>query len=250
MRETPETTVPQSPERVFPPWSIETLVAWTVAYIALAFPISYLYGWAIARANAHLQFGIDVLITLLIRGNTAIALHALLGFLFILFFLKRAGFSLRNIWGTYSAKSVHLGIGLLIGGSIVVVSSMVFTSIREQIIAPPVNPVPIDWRLLFATETASLAAGCLAEELLFRGLLYQAIRLKNTAYRAAVFSALIFTGSHIHHFANPPQLVSDLFLGLFSAFLFERSHSLTSCVILHFAANITVVTLYYMNNFC
>lgn len=250
MSETPEPPVTQSPaERVFPPWSVETLVAWAVAYIALAYPIGYLYGWIIAHINVYSHLRIDVFIELLLRGSTAIAVHASAGLLFILFFSNRAGFSLRNIWGTYSVNPVNFGIALLMGSSLVVASSTVFTSVREQIIAPPVNPLHVDWRLLFATETVGLAIGSIAEEVFFRGLFYQAVRLKNTVFRAAIFSAFIFAGSHIYHFTNAPQLISDFLVGIFTAFLFERTHSLTPCVVLHFAANTTVLVIHYMSNY-
>ena len=250
MSETPDTPVPQSPaERVFPPWSIETLVAWAVFYVAIAYPVGYCYGWMIAHANSHFKMGMEALVVCLIRGNTAVALHSFAGLSFVYFFLKREGFSVSSIWGSFSVKPIYLGMALFVGAAVVVVSSSLFTSISKQITAPPVHPPLIDWRLLFATETASLAVGSITEELFFRGLLYQAIRHKTTPFSAIIYSALIFAGSHTYHLENTPQLASDLSIGILTASLFERTHSLTPCVALHFVANTTVLMLHYLHNY-
>ena len=77
----------------------------------------------------------------------------------------------------------------------------------------------------------------IAEELLFRGVVYKRIRLYLGVYPALVLSALLFGVIHV----NLVQFLYATILGLLLAFLLEKTRRLSVAVIGHMAANIIAV---------
>jgi membrane protease YdiL (CAAX protease family) len=73
----------------------------------------------------------------------------------------------------------------------------------------------------------------LAEELLFRGVLYQALRRTMPVGSAALFSALIFAGMHLSIVLFVPLAL----MGFVLALLFERSGSLIPTILVHACNN-------------
>ncbi len=79
----------------------------------------------------------------------------------------------------------------------------------------------------------------LAEELIFRGVLFRRIRVIGSFKRAAIFSTLLFSLSH----GNVVQLVYTLILGMFLAYAYEKYGSFKAPLILHITVNITSLAL-------
>ncbi len=93
--------------------------------------------------------------------------------------------------------------------------------------------------LLVLGLVVSLLLAPLAEEVVFRGILYQSLRKRMGATRATMGSALAFAALH----AQPalwPQLV---LLGVILALAFERMRSLYPALCLHAAYNGAVIVL-------
>lgn len=77
----------------------------------------------------------------------------------------------------------------------------------------------------------------IAEELLYRGVVYKRLRLLFGVMPAIVFSALIFGLMHV----NVVQLLYAGILGLLLAFLMERTGRLYAPILGHIAANLAAV---------
>ena len=83
-------------------------------------------------------------------------------------------------------------------------------------------------RILLAFIAVVIVAP-LAEELFFRGFLYQALRKWRGVAQATVLSALLFAVAHGH-----PLLIAGIFpLGIILAYVFEKRNSLTATIATH-----------------
>lgn len=78
-----------------------------------------------------------------------------------------------------------------------------------------------------------------AEELMYRGVLYKRVRENGGFWRAALSSALLFAMSH----GNLVQFLYAFGLGLLLAYVYEKYGSLKAPVFLHMTANITSLVL-------
>jgi membrane protease YdiL (CAAX protease family) len=78
-----------------------------------------------------------------------------------------------------------------------------------------------------------------AEEMLFRGVLYQSLRKHAGAVRATFGSAVLFTVVHWW----PAMVPEFLFLGIVLAVAFERTRSLYPSMVMHAAYNAAIIVL-------
>jgi uncharacterized protein len=129
------------------------------------------------------------------------------------------------------------------------VAYLVLTSIYTVLVDPPSEQLPngledADQNLLLAVATGMLLIGVapLAEEVFFRGFLYQAFRNSFGVLPGALLSALIFGAIHFEFF----KLVQLAILGVILALLFEKTRSLWSPIILH-AVNNTLAYIYLLS---
>lgn len=79
----------------------------------------------------------------------------------------------------------------------------------------------------------------LAEEMIFRGVLFKRVRLIGSFKKAAMFSTLLFSMTH----GNIVQLIYTLILGMFLAYVYEKYGSFKAPVLLHMIVNITSLVL-------
>ena len=75
----------------------------------------------------------------------------------------------------------------------------------------------------------------IAEELMFRGIIYKRFRPYATFARAAVFSTLMFSLAH----GNFVQMAYSFAIGMLLAFVYEKFDSFAAPVIFHICVNIT-----------
>jgi hypothetical protein len=129
------------------------------------------------------------------------------------------------------------------------VAYLVLTSIYTVLVDPPSEQLPngledADQNLLLALATGMLliVVAPLAEEVFFRGFLYQAFRNSFGVLPGALLSGLIFGGIHLEFF----KLVQLAILGVILALLFEKTKSLWSPIILH-AVNNTLAYVYLLS---
>jgi len=129
------------------------------------------------------------------------------------------------------------------------VAYLVLTSIYTLLVDPPSEQLPsgledADTDLVLALATGLLLIGIapLAEEVFFRGFLYQAFRNSFGVLPGAVLSGLIFGAIHLEFF----KLVQLAVLGVILALLFEKTRSLWPPIILH-AVNNSLAFAYLMS---
>lgn len=77
----------------------------------------------------------------------------------------------------------------------------------------------------------------LAEELLFRGVMFKRYREFGSFMKAAVLTAIFFGFMH----SNSVQLVYSILLGIFLAYMYEKYGSFKAPFILHVSANLTSI---------
>jgi membrane protease YdiL (CAAX protease family) len=129
------------------------------------------------------------------------------------------------------------------------VAYLVLTSIYTVLVDPPSEQLPsgledADQNVLLAVATGILliVVAPLAEEVFFRGFLYQAFRNSFGVLPGALLSALIFGAIHLEFF----KLVQLAILGVILALLFEKTRSLWSPITLH-AVNNTLAYIYLLS---
>jgi membrane protease YdiL (CAAX protease family) len=120
------------------------------------------------------------------------------------------------------------------------VAYLVLTSIYAVLVDPPSEQLPTgldeaDQNLLLAIATGMLliVVAPFAEEIFFRGFLYQSFRNSLGVPLGALLSALIFGAIHLEFF----KLVQLAILGVILALLFEKTGSLWPPIILHAVNN-------------
>jgi membrane protease YdiL (CAAX protease family) len=82
-----------------------------------------------------------------------------------------------------------------------------------------------------------LAAGPLAEEIVFRGLLYPVLRARVGVPAATILQAGIFAACHLGIGFDAPFIVLPYVFGIGAAILAERTGSLAPALILHVLGN-------------
>jgi membrane protease YdiL (CAAX protease family) len=120
------------------------------------------------------------------------------------------------------------------------VAYLTLTAIYTALVDPPSEQLPSglentaqDLLLAIATGVLLIAVAPFAEELFFRGFLYQAFRNSFGVWPGAVLSALIFGAIHFEFF----KLVQLAILGVILALLFEKTKSLWPPIMLHAVNN-------------
>lgn len=91
--------------------------------------------------------------------------------------------------------------------------------------------------LFFVVIAGSLLLTPIAEELVFRGVLYQALRQRMGVLLGALGSALVFALLHF----QPAMIPEFLLLGIVMAAAFERTRSLYPSMLLHAAYNGAII---------
>jgi len=132
---------------------------------------------------------------------------------------------------------------------VALVTYLILTSIYTVLVDPPSEQLPsgledADQNLLVAIATGMLliVVAPLAEEIFFRGFLYQAFRNSFGVLPGALLSAVIFGAIHFEFF----KLVQLAILGVILALLFEKTRSLWSPIMLH-ALNNSLAFAYLMS---
>jgi uncharacterized protein len=120
------------------------------------------------------------------------------------------------------------------------VTYLTLTSIYTVLVDPPSEQLPSgledadkDVLLALATGMLLVVVAPFAEELFFRGFLYQSFRNSFGVLPGALLSALIFGAIHFEFF----KLVQLAILGVILALLFEKTGSLWPPIILHAVNN-------------
>jgi uncharacterized protein len=154
----------------------------------------------------------------------------------------------RELWGPAPMRPVHVVVGIAGGFGGTVLASTTITVLTS--LTGPVEPPQQSLRQLLvegdatAAALATIAAVVLApvvEEVVFRGALFRATRDRFGFAAGALLSAGIFALVHVE-LRQPVYSVSLLVLGLWLAWLLERTRTLWVPMLAHATFNsVTVV---------
>jgi membrane protease YdiL (CAAX protease family) len=159
-----------------------------------------------------------------------------------LFILSDLG---RPTWASVGLRSFDrsaykwLALAFLAYYAMAILYSVIFDPRSETL--PDDLGADQDVGLAIATGVLLIVIAPFAEELFFRGFLYQAFRNSFGVLPGAILSGLVFGGIHFELF----KLVQLAILGVILALLFERTQSLWPPIMLH-AVNNTLAFIYLM----
>lgn len=233
----------------FPPWSIKVLLLWLVGFLVLSGVVAIFFAYGVSYLNIYYELHLNpgehyFSITM----PSHIAYKGLI-FLFIFLQLKKTSFSLENIWISYELHMRHVVIGLLVGTLLMSLQLLIHKANTGQATLPPLYPIRFDWHIALGTELLAfvIMAG-LVEEILFRGVIYQALRKRFSLAISLLLSTTIFALFHIDLILNPYAITYVIFFGVIAAFLFEQTRSLNICISFHIAGNATEVLVRYLTH--
>jgi len=131
---------------------------------------------------------------------------------------------------------------LVVRGSIMIIPSQIehIQSMREKESSRVVNMFqgPNELLRFIVAVFLIVILWPVGEEMLFRGIAYNALRRRGK-WRALIISSLIFAIAHFQVI----HLIPNVLAGFAFAYLFERTRSLTSVVVLHASLNLVSVLL-------
>lgn len=226
------------------PWSIKRVILWMVLYVMITAVVSGLFSLMIVHfdhVNGWDLTGHDMI------HITQISLLpvAILAFLAFLFWqCKKVDLSIRTIWGTiYHVTQVQYIIFAL-------VFSAIISLLEVGIIVNSSNSLPkYSSDVIFCCNIIfRCILGPLQEELYFRGILYRILRKRNDIVISTLISALIFSVCHVWG-TDLTGLFFIFFSGVVTAFLVERTNSLTASFVYHAIGNLVPEIVFQYREF-
>jgi membrane protease YdiL (CAAX protease family) len=147
--------------------------------------------------------------------------------------LQQLGFHFRI--GDLGAGVLAAGLGLASGAVITSLVLSIAKNVTHRTVTTPqqlpdINRNP-QWVLAFF---AVVIVAPIAEELFFRGFMYQALRRWRGVLQGVLLSALVFALAHVSLIIMPSIFV----LGVILAYLFERRGSLAATIAAHMSYNL------------
>ncbi len=96
---------------------------------------------------------------------------------------------------------------------------------------------------LFSEIALAVIIAPVAEEILFRGILFNSLRGRAGFWGAALFSSLVFGGLHYYSWFG---MLAIVLFGILTCWIYERSGTLWPCILLHALSNLTItLTIWY-----
>lgn len=164
------------------------------------------------------------------------------------FIRRRENKDRKNVRKILSGKSLACMAGLAVCGQFLCnVIMMFFASVfpdtyqnySKLMEGVDIHVLPV-WAMLFIV----VVWAPLAEELVFRGMIFRTLRKGFCFLPAALFSGLAFGVYHM----NVVQGVYGAAFGVLLAFVYEKTNSLLGCYVFHFMFNLTNYLLGWLQN--
>jgi CAAX protease family protein len=230
----PPPAVPQLPEAMLVPEQGE--VPWrareALLIVLLALVTGGLLSALLARSFKSDDPTLQLLVVVLLEGS--------IGGWVLLWVKLRYGAGLKALGFNFKPSDIGAGaLAALLGLGVGAVINAIVLSIAQQVQGkkvetpqqlPDINQKP-QWLLAFV---AVVIVAPIAEELFFRGFLYQALRRWRGVPQGILLSALFFGLAHVS-----PIIIPAIFaLGVILAYMFERRRSLQSTIAAHMTYNL------------
>ena len=224
------------------PWSIKRLILWLVLYCVIGFIVIAVFGLLIAHFNHVNGWGLTVQDIVLI-GQIYLGLVLILAFLaFLIWQYKKVDLSLRTIWGIHAPQTQDIIFALTFGFLMSLLWNWKIVNFDN---IPAKHPDAI-----FYSQV--IVSGLLIpfqEELYFRGMLYRTLRKCYLKRNAILISAMIFTAYHFQYWLAVTNLPFVFLYGMVTAFLVERTNSLTASFVFHSIANLVAIVVFQYREF-
>ena len=198
--------------------------------------VGYLAAGAVAKAlKLNLEFVAQVMGFLSVQG---------LALILISMFLSEHELTWSEAFGFHFAPGRSVSLAMLtmvvalpfalvvLGGLVSILYSLVDSTPQTQITVSFIKNHPPTWQLIVMAFTAIILAP-IAEEALFRGVLYTALKQRGYRRLALWGNAAIFAFIHF----NVAALIPLLFLALVWTWLYERTGNLLASIAGHMVFN-------------
>ena len=223
------------------PWSIKKLILWWVSYIVIVIVVAWLFHLVIIHINQFNQWDLTFRD---LRHITKIYSGLVLIFAFLAFLkwqCKKVNLSIRTIWGAiYHATQIRYIIFAFFLGTI---KSLLWVGIINSSNPPQYSDV-----IFYGLVIDRCFLIPFQEELYFRGMLYRILRKQNDSVISTLISAFIFTAFHVLG-TDLTGLLFIFFSGVVTAFLVERTNSLTASFVYHAIGNLVSVVVFQYRAF-
>jgi membrane protease YdiL (CAAX protease family) len=226
-------------------WTLETVMPRLLAIMFCLWAALVLWGWAqrLAGTSPELPLAQTLISGLSFQGVALLLVHR---------FVRThstswpEAFGLRNRW----SQAVLFGVSL--GCCFFPVGSQLQGLLGRLVNLEPVEQTPVKALHLASSEAQQMALGVvtillapLAEELLFRGILYPAIKRAGFPRLALWGTVLIFAGIHANLLAFVPLALLALALTL----LYEKTDNLLAPITAHAVFNaLNFVAFYFLTS--
>ena len=221
------------------PWSIKKLILWLVLFFLICFVISALSGFLIAYFNQINGWGLKIQDIVLFQQTYLFMILVVISIAFLRWQYKKVDLSIRTIWGSQATQMRYIIFAFVFG----VIVSLLWNCVKFDNI-PAKQPDVIFYGQVIVT-------GLLVpfqEELYFRGMIYRILRKRNDSVISNLISALIFAAYHVLQ-VDLIGLFFIFFGGVVTAFLVERTNSLTASFVYHAIANLVPVIVFQYREF-
>ncbi|MDR3270982.1 MAG: CPBP family intramembrane metalloprotease [Peptococcaceae bacterium] len=159
----------------------------------------------------------------------------LLYFVVIALFLRLIKCSWRDLGFVAARRRSHYTLGIICGVVLFIVIGALGNLLQQMIGTPAPQPfaeavigVEHDWEYILLLLLGSVAAP-LKEEMIFRGLLYPALRSALGVWKGILLSGVIFAALHFDLIRFLPLFLGGVML----TWLYERTKSIWPCVLAH-----------------
>ncbi len=229
-------------QRLQLPWSIKRLILWLVLYCVIGFVVIAVFGLLMAHFNHVNRWGLKVQNIVLI-GQIYLGLVLILAFLaFLIWQYKKVKLSLRKIWGIQAPQTQDIVFALILGAFLSLIWNWKIVNFDN---------IPAKYSgAIFYNQI--IVMGFLIpfqEELYFRGMLYRTLRKRYLERNAVLISAIIFTAYHFQYWLAVTNLPFVFLYGLVTAYLVERTNSLTASFVFHSIANLVAIVVFQYREF-
>lgn len=226
-------------------WSIKAIIFWMIIYVIFWVISSKLSVHAFLYLKQMYGFTLDNGSALYLLTHFQALVEMSLVLLFVCFILRRKQVSLRDI-GIQVKIRFKAYSSFIILGTLFNVIGFFFHKYYELPIVIPSTIEQSHWP--FTLGFSFIIFGLLVpfvEELVFRGILFQALRNQMSAVPAIAIDVLIFATFHIVSIISWVHFVGVLLLGCITCIVFIRTGSLNNGFIFHASMNMTGIVLKY-----
>ena len=235
----------------FPPWSVKVILLWLLGFFFLSGIVGAVVALGLIYADRWGDLGWHPHARMFVGIRISEFTYALVAFGFVRWRLRKARSSIGELWGSKPWAGPRTLLLLAAAAAVLKQGeSMLHLWLSGKPDIAPESLTALDWKFGFALDFLSLVAVVsIVEEILFRGLLYRALRRSLSFPLSAAISSSVFAAYHFEYLLTDMLRLTWAFaIGMISSTLLERSGSLTACAWLHALVNLAAISVVRLPN--